>query len=100
MLKEREEKAIAQGALNETDRLSGDMLESWRSGDFWLNYAARKSWAFDMIYWAKIDPRFFGNGDLEDRLQLLTLEEREKMDGFIQRKLQEKEERILTDGII
>ncbi|KAL1979490.1 hypothetical protein VTN96DRAFT_5700 [Rasamsonia emersonii] len=97
VLKEREEKAIAQGTLKDTDRLFGRMLESWQSGDFWLNYAARKSWAFDMIYWAKIDRRFFGDGDLEDRLQLLTPEEREQMDGFIQRKLKEKEERILTD---
>lgn len=46
-----------------------------------------------MIYWAKIDRRFFGDGDLEDRLKLLTQSEREEMDGFIQTKLREKEER-------
>jgi hypothetical protein len=46
-----------------------------------------------MIYWAKIDRRFFGDGGLEDRLLLLTQSEREGMDGFVQRKLREKEER-------
>lgn len=62
-------------------------------GDFWLNYVARKSWAFDMIYWSKIDRRFFGDGNLEDRLQLLTQEERDNMGPFIERKMKEKEER-------
>ncbi|OJI82086.1 hypothetical protein ASPTUDRAFT_57823 [Aspergillus tubingensis CBS 134.48] len=69
------------------DRLSGHMLRSWESGDFWLNYAARKSWAFDMIYWAKIDRRFFGDGNLSDRVKLLTPDERAEMEGFVQMKL-------------
>ena len=93
ILKEREQAAIDRHILKDTDRLSERMLKSWETGDFWLNYAARKSWAFDMIYWAKIDRRFFGDGNLEDRLQLLTQEEREKMDTFIQEKVKEKEER-------
>lgn len=72
ILGEREQAAIDRHLLKDTDRLSERMLKSWETGDFWLNYAARKSWAFDMIYWAKIDRRFFGDGNLEDRLQLLT----------------------------
>ncbi|KAM0541935.1 hypothetical protein ACHAO7_010236 [Fusarium culmorum] len=32
-------------------KLSDYIRESWSSGRFWLNYAARKSWAFDAIYW-------------------------------------------------
>lgn len=96
ILKEREQDAIDRHILKESDRLSEHMLQSWEAGDFWLNYAARKSWAFDMIYWAKIDRRFFGDGDLEDRLQLLTQSEREEMGSFIQRKLKEKEERTLS----
>lgn len=97
VLKQREDVAINRGILTEEHRLSNHMRESWESGDFWVNYAARKSWAFDMVYWAKIDKRFFGDGDLEDRLQLLTEEERDHMDGFIWRKLVEKKERTLTD---
>lgn len=85
------EQAIDRGTLKETDRLSGHMLESWESGDCWFNYAARKSWAFDMIYWAKIDRKFFGEGGPEDRIQLLTQGEREQMDGFVWMKLDTKE---------
>jgi hypothetical protein len=73
------------------------MKESWESGNFWVNYAARRSWAFDMIYWAKIDRRFFGDGNLEDRFHLLTREERREMDILVKKKLEEKEERTLAD---
>lgn len=87
VLEEREKVAIDRGILTEDQRLSMHMKASWESGDFWVNYAARKSWAFDMIYWAKIDKRFFGQGGLDDRLQLLTPEERGEMDSFVKRKL-------------
>ena len=38
--------------------LSKHMRESWETGRFWLNYAARKSWAFDSIYWKYLDEIF------------------------------------------
>lgn len=41
-------------------KLSKHMRESWETGRFWLNYAARKSWAFDSIFWKYLDQRFFG----------------------------------------
>ncbi|EED19320.1 conserved hypothetical protein [Talaromyces stipitatus ATCC 10500] len=63
----------------------------WETGDLWLNYAARKSWACDTIYWAKIDQRFFGESDSEDRLMLLMESRREEMNASVQRKLREKE---------
>lgn len=93
----REDDFIKRGILTEDNRLSQHMLESWQNGDFWVCYAARRSWAFDKLYWAKIDRRFFGNGDLEDRLKLLTVEERDALDSFVQEKLMEKEERTLAD---
>ncbi|CAG7919421.1 unnamed protein product [Penicillium olsonii] len=71
--------------------LAGHMRRSWESGDFWVSYAARRSWAFDIVYWARIDRRFFGEGTLEDRVALLTQEERDGMDAFIRRKLHEME---------
>jgi hypothetical protein len=40
--------------------LSTYMRESWETGRFWLNYAARKSWAFDTIFWKYLDKRLFG----------------------------------------
>lgn len=30
--------------------------------ELWGNYAARKSWVLNMVYWARIDRRFFGDG--------------------------------------
>ena len=97
VLKAKEQTAIGRGTLKETDRLSGHMFKNWQSGDFWLSHAARKSWAFDMIYWAKIDRRFFGDGDLNDRIKLLTPDEREQLDGFVRMKLKAKEEAGLVD---
>lgn len=96
-MQQREDNLIKRGSLTEENRLSQHMLESWQKGDFWVCYAARRSWAFDKLYWTKIDRRFFGDGDLEDRLKLLTVEERDALDGFVQRKLMEKEERTLAD---
>lgn len=39
--------------------LSAYMRQSWETGRFWLSYAARKSWAFDTIFWKYLDQRFF-----------------------------------------
>ncbi|KAK2593631.1 hypothetical protein QQS21_008679 [Conoideocrella luteorostrata] len=35
-------------------RLSTRMRESWASGRFWFNFAARKSFDLDTVYWAKL----------------------------------------------
>ena len=98
VLRSRETAAIERGDISEDQTLSSHMKKSWDNGDFWVNYAARKSWAFDMIYWAKIDERFYGKASsFEDRLELLTPDELAHMDSFVQRKMAEKEERILVD---
>ncbi|KAH9217906.1 hypothetical protein DL95DRAFT_423724 [Leptodontidium sp. 2 PMI_412] len=60
---------------------------SWETGRFWLNYAARKSWAFDSIYWKYLDERFF--------VSLLTSKERKAMKLFVERKMVESKDRIL-----
>ncbi|PYI11875.1 hypothetical protein BO78DRAFT_357190 [Aspergillus sclerotiicarbonarius CBS 121057] len=86
----REDVAIQRGIISEDDRLSKHMKESWENGDFWVSYAARRSWAFDMIYWAKIDRRFYGPGNLHDRLDLLSQEEKQEMEGLVQ-KMAEKD---------
>ncbi|QKX62131.1 uncharacterized protein TRUGW13939_09288 [Talaromyces rugulosus] len=96
-IEKRETESIKRGIMSEDDCLSQRMRESWQTGDFWVCYAARRSWAFDMLYWAKIDRRFFGEGDLEDRFQLLTEEERNGIDEFVHRKMAEKEERRLRE---
>ncbi|KAJ5952055.1 uncharacterized protein N7479_010468 [Penicillium vulpinum] len=80
-LRMREDVDIQRGVIGEENRLSGHMRESWDNGGFW---------AFDIVYWERIDRKFFGEGSLEDRIGLLTVEERDGMEAFVQRKLAEK----------
>ncbi|PVH84081.1 phosphotransferase [Cadophora sp. DSE1049] len=59
------QKAEAEATTESTQRcmevpLSTYMCESWETGRFWLSYAARKSWAFDALFWKFLDERFFG----------------------------------------
>lgn len=42
-LQKQEDDLIKRGILNEENRLSHHVLESWQSGDFWVCYAARRS---------------------------------------------------------
>ncbi|WQF84801.1 Putative protein kinase-like domain superfamily [Colletotrichum destructivum] len=85
--------------------LSTYMQESWETGRFFLSYEARKSWAFDAMYWKFLDKRFFGgrqDGVLRDelwttRVHLLSEEERAAMDPFVKRKMAELEERRIVD---
>ncbi|KAL5313889.1 hypothetical protein ACEPPN_018312 [Leptodophora sp. 'Broadleaf-Isolate-01'] len=102
-LEAMEEKEIGDEFLYSLP-LSVYMQESWKMGRFWLNYAARKSWAFDAVFWACLDERFFGGRDKEildkdlwkTRLHLLTEEERHAMERFVQQKMNESQERTLV----
>ncbi|KAM7219498.1 phosphotransferase-3 [Rhypophila decipiens] len=89
-------------------RLSAYMRESWSTGRFWLNYAARKSWAFDHVYWNYLDEKFFGerggeNGDVSEellwktRVSLLSEREREAMEPLVQTKMAEASDRRLVE---
>ncbi|KAJ5129526.1 uncharacterized protein N7515_005565 [Penicillium bovifimosum] len=84
-------------------RLSDQMQQSWESGDFWVVYAILHSFAFDVIYWQKIDRRFFGPTDTDDpseawkeRLNLLDENEKVEMERLVTRKLEEMEDRVLA----
>ncbi|GLB03639.1 hypothetical protein AtubIFM57258_008880 [Aspergillus tubingensis] len=101
VMKEHEDNAIQKGQLKENQRLSNHMRESWESGDFWVMYAVTHSFAFDAIYWQKIDPRFFGpTEDYEEawrkRLNLLDRQEKDEMEKLVVRKLKEMESRVLA----
>jgi hypothetical protein len=80
------------------------MSESWATGDFWTVYAARKNFAFDCVYWKKLDPLFFGpdkpNNLPEDtwmkRFGLLDEQTRAAMESFVDRKLGETVTRELA----
>lgn len=104
--------AALRKAEAETDKssllsapLSTYMEQSWATGRFFLSYAARKSWAFDAVYWNYLDERFFGDRESgvaghdlwRTRLHLLTDEERAAMEPFVGRKMAEARERLLVD---
>ena len=102
VLIEREEAAIQQGRLSQDQRFSGPMRQSWENGDFWITYAASKNFAFDSIFWKKLDPLFFGPSTVaeehrrEERIGLLSEEERQCMEQVVDRKLEQMQERALA----
>ncbi|KAK3368664.1 hypothetical protein B0H63DRAFT_488901 [Podospora didyma] len=104
------ERMGSRRGLNDSDhhgeppiRLSRYMRESWETGRFWLNYAARNSWAFDYIYWHFLDEKFFGkrpidgDGDVEDhwwrsRIELLGRDHFDVMNHLADVKMDEYNE--------
>ncbi|KAL1871110.1 hypothetical protein Daus18300_004855 [Diaporthe australafricana] len=77
-------------------KLSHQMRKNWENGRHYINYASQNSWAFDAYFWMYIDQRFFGansRGGFEDRLHLLSPSEREKMEEFVGRKIEQKNDR-------
>lgn len=92
MLETRERDIIQRGMLKSDQVLSTRMRESWESGAFWVSYAARKSWAFDAVFWNWLERKFFGDScgeSLESKIQLLTSEEQSALEPFVERKLEE-----------
>ncbi|GLA47671.1 hypothetical protein AnigIFM63604_002480 [Aspergillus niger] len=84
-------------------RLSDKMQKSWDTGDFWVVYAVLHSFAFDAIYWLKIDKRYFGPTESDDaseawkeRVQLLDESQRDEMENLVTKKLAEMESRVLA----
>lgn len=96
---------VEQESSSESFLLSAYMRESWETGRFWLDYAARKSWAFDTIYWKYLDGKFFGECENDastdeiwkTRLDLLSPEEQDAMELLVQTKVKESQERILVE---
>ena len=68
-----------------------------------MAYAILHSFAFDAIYWRKIDQRFFGPTETDDpseawkeRLVLLDENQKGEMERLVTRKLEEMEDRVLA----
>lgn len=75
------------------------MARSTDDGLFWFCLAARRSFMFDEIYWTFLDKNHFGPlSSLDDRLSLLSQQERDELDGFVQKKLQQTEEKRLDEN--
>lgn len=106
VLRRQEDAAIANGNFAREERLSESMRKSWDRGDFWVNYGARKSWAFDAL-WGFIDKKLFG-GDVapekrdsllctKERMSLLSIEDKDALGPFVRKKMKDRNERRLDD---
>jgi len=95
VLREQEDAHIQSGRLEEQHRLSTPMRQSWDRGDFWVAYAAPKSFAFDTVFWTHLDARFFGpvarsdGRERESGAGLLDDEERAQIERLVDRKVKE-----------
>ncbi|KAI1429747.1 phosphotransferase family protein [Xylaria sp. FL1777] len=81
------------GGKTEVPPLSRRMRESWEKRTWMRNYAARKSWAFDCIWWKFLDESYFGpneNQDCQARLELLPESQREAVEAFVACKMEER----------
>jgi hypothetical protein len=102
VMKDQKDTAIQEGRLQESQRLSAPMQDSWKSGDFWIAYAARNNFAFDLVYWHKIDQRFFGRTSSpvddvwKERLDLLEPEVRAEIEKVVAIKEEEMKTRELA----
>jgi aminoglycoside phosphotransferase (APT) family kinase protein len=91
-----EAKKIQDGSLSESQRLSIAMEKSLENGLFWICLASRHSSMFDEIYWGFIDSRFYGPfTTIEDRLGLLSAEERLNIDAIEESKMRQASEGTL-----
>lgn len=66
------------GHLPDDQRLSARTRDSWETGRFWFNYAARTSLDMDDIYWAALHDHAAG-GDGIDSLDAATRLDMEEM---------------------
>lgn len=101
VMREAEDTAIVSGMLQEEQRLSDKMLQSWQCGDFWVVYAARKSFAFDDIFWRKVYPRFVGPGTPEEgvlrkQAGILSEQDEKDLETFVSKKMVEMQTRELV----
>ncbi|KAJ5218169.1 Aminoglycoside phosphotransferase [Penicillium cinerascens] len=96
VLKHCETRKIQGGSLSESQRLSIAMEKSLETGLFWICLALRHSSMFDEIYWDFIDSRFYGPfTTTEDRLSLLSAEERLNIDAVVESKMRQASEGTL-----
>jgi hypothetical protein len=80
--------------------LSEQMRRNWESGAFWANYAARKCFGFEPVFWEFLDEWFFGanvEGGYEGRMKLLSEKVKKRMEWFVERKVEESKEEKIVD---
>ncbi|KAK2808389.1 hypothetical protein FQN50_004774 [Emmonsiellopsis sp. PD_5] len=100
VLRACEDRQVQNGTLTDSQRLSDRMALSLDSGLFWFCLAPRRSFMFDEIYWTFLDEKYFGPlGCLDDRLSLLSQDERNGLDGFVRMKMQQAAEKRLDEHL-
>lgn len=77
-----EEESTLMSRQTSEPRLSTRMRSSWKTGRFWFNYAARKSFEVDTIYWAALH-------DGDAGAELLDEKTRAEMESFTQIKMEQ-----------
>ncbi|KAM7210810.1 Protein kinase-like domain containing protein [Rhypophila decipiens] len=100
------EELKSQGATNSQDgdptwiaglSLSQQMRRSWETGRWMVNYAARKSWMFDLVWWRFLDEAYFGVNEDQDykaRVGLLTAEQQKHMEDLVANKIRHADRTI------
>ena len=81
-------------------RLSDRMKRNWDSGVFWANYAARRCYGFEPVFWEFLDERFFGEnveGGYEGRMHLLSGDVKRRLALFVEKKVEESKEPKIVD---
>lgn len=79
--------------------LSQRMRTSWATKAWMRNYAARRSWAFDFLWWKHLDEVFFGPNEDQDhkvRLSRLSEAQRKAMEPLVDEKLREDQDTEIT----
>ncbi|OAR00278.1 hypothetical protein LLEC1_06100 [Akanthomyces lecanii] len=81
-LEQFEGTSVQRGQRPAEPPLSARMRESWSSGRFWFDLAARKSFELDAIYWAVLHDG--GSG-----IELLDEDARAEMEPFVENKMKQ-----------
>ena len=73
---------VSEGKQPGGPSLSARMRDSWRTGRFWFDYAAKKSFDVDIIYWTALH-----HGD--EGVELLDEKARAELEPFTQTKMKQ-----------
>ncbi|KAM0280711.1 hypothetical protein ACHAQH_003881 [Verticillium albo-atrum] len=95
-----ESMSLAEQQVANDKSLAQRMRHSWETKSWIVNFVARKSWAFDALFWRYLDPVYFGeneDGDYKTKMGVLSEEEARAMEPFVRMKMDESKERILVD---
>lgn len=61
------ERGEASSLSTEEPRLSARMRDSWDTGHFWFNYAAKRSMDIDVVYWGMLHKDHSDWGMLDEK---------------------------------